>query len=64
MNRVISEKHDKNELKEAIERHKYECLKKWVANERMEAFTALLNLSFAAIEVTITQYDIVRMQFR
>ncbi len=34
-----------------MERHKYDCLRKWVANERMEAFTALLNLIFATIEV-------------
>ena len=55
MSRVINDKPDKNEMKEAIEKHKYECLKKWIANERMEAFTALLNLSFATIEVPMQQ---------
>jgi len=48
--RSLGSQRDRNNVKQMVEKHKYDCLKTWMANERMEALTALLNLVFATIE--------------
>ena len=48
--RSLSETKEHQKAKQILERKKYVCLKKWIANERMEALAAFLNLIFATIE--------------